>query len=279
MLSQTSKRYRYTSKERDLETGLYYYGARYYDPFTCRFTGVDPLAGEYAYLSPYNYADNNPVSDKDIDGNQSEKTQTSPGGGGGSIQPPSLTAPADNTRVHLNRPNDQGLPVDDTYDQLKAGLTNVAFGTVSLVGGVALAGGGTVATGGLGAPAAAAGGAMIMMGGLTTMAIGTAQIASAVSKSKTVVPDVGGGAELLGLGFDKALGTDYLQLGGQVIDFAGMAAAGNSFPLLKPVEQARKAFKAGNSLKGGFHSFEAVGDFQSGVSLGSEILNKRPKNK
>ena len=82
-----SKRYRYTSKERDLETGLYYYGARYYDPFTCRFTGVDPLAGEYAYLSPYNYADNNPVSDKDIDGNQSEKTQTSPGGGGGGDGP------------------------------------------------------------------------------------------------------------------------------------------------------------------------------------------------
>jgi len=35
--------YGYTGKEEDDETGLYYYGARYYDPTIGRFTQIDPL--------------------------------------------------------------------------------------------------------------------------------------------------------------------------------------------------------------------------------------------
>ena len=37
------KRYRYTGKERDEETGLCYYGARYYAPWLGRWTKCDPL--------------------------------------------------------------------------------------------------------------------------------------------------------------------------------------------------------------------------------------------
>jgi RHS repeat-associated protein len=37
------KRYRYSGKERDDETGLYYYGARYYAPWMGRWCNVDPL--------------------------------------------------------------------------------------------------------------------------------------------------------------------------------------------------------------------------------------------
>ena len=66
----TLKRYRYIGKEKDLESGLYYYGARYYAAWTCRFISVDPLASTYAQLTPYNYADNNPINDFDIDGMQ-----------------------------------------------------------------------------------------------------------------------------------------------------------------------------------------------------------------
>ena len=36
------KRYRYTGKERDEETGLYYHGARYYAPWLGRWTAADP---------------------------------------------------------------------------------------------------------------------------------------------------------------------------------------------------------------------------------------------
>ena len=43
-----------TGKERDPETGLYYYGARYLDPRTSRWLSVDPAIGEYILLAPIN---------------------------------------------------------------------------------------------------------------------------------------------------------------------------------------------------------------------------------
>lgn len=39
----SAKRYRYTGKERDEETGLYYHGARYYAPWLGRWTSCDPV--------------------------------------------------------------------------------------------------------------------------------------------------------------------------------------------------------------------------------------------
>jgi RHS repeat-associated protein len=56
----------YNGKELDDETGLYYYGARYYDPVTSMFPSVDPLAEKYGFQSAYAYAANNPVRYVDI---------------------------------------------------------------------------------------------------------------------------------------------------------------------------------------------------------------------
>src|SRR5574344_1939219 len=39
--------YLFNGKELDQETGYYYYGARYYDPSSTLFLGVDPLAEKY----------------------------------------------------------------------------------------------------------------------------------------------------------------------------------------------------------------------------------------
>jgi RHS repeat-associated protein len=55
--------YLYTGKKKD-ETGLYYYGARYYDPELGRFLTRDLLAGQKALpqsLNRYTYCLNNPV--------------------------------------------------------------------------------------------------------------------------------------------------------------------------------------------------------------------------
>jgi RHS repeat-associated protein len=86
--------YRFTGKERDEETGLYYYGARYLDPKTSRWLSGDPALGEYVPSAPindeakkrngslpgqggvfnyvnlhvYHYAGNNPVKYVDPDG-------------------------------------------------------------------------------------------------------------------------------------------------------------------------------------------------------------------
>ncbi|TXK74141.1 RHS repeat domain-containing protein, partial [Mesonia sp. K4-1] len=65
------KRYRYCGKERDDETGFYYYGARYYAAWIGRFISIDPLAEKFPQLTPYNYAGNKPVTGKDLEGLQS----------------------------------------------------------------------------------------------------------------------------------------------------------------------------------------------------------------
>ena len=67
------KRYKYVGKERDEETGLYYYGARYYAPWIGRWTAVDPLAEKYKNLSPYNYVENAPLKFIDPDGKGPEE--------------------------------------------------------------------------------------------------------------------------------------------------------------------------------------------------------------
>ncbi|CAM3829330.1 RHS repeat-associated core domain-containing protein [Flavobacterium branchiophilum] len=58
--------YKFNGKELDEESGLYYYGARYYDPRISIWASVDPLAEKT--MSPYGYCYNNPVNMVDPDG-------------------------------------------------------------------------------------------------------------------------------------------------------------------------------------------------------------------
>ncbi|WP_280647429.1 MULTISPECIES: RHS repeat-associated core domain-containing protein [unclassified Dysgonomonas] len=60
--------YLFNAKELDEETGLYYYGARYYDPRTSIWLSVDPRATKYPSMSPYNYCANNPINAIDLKG-------------------------------------------------------------------------------------------------------------------------------------------------------------------------------------------------------------------
>jgi RHS repeat-associated protein len=64
---ETAKRYRYTGKERDDETGLYYHGARYYAPWLGRWISCDPKGLEDG-PNLYQYVQNNPISRHDPTG-------------------------------------------------------------------------------------------------------------------------------------------------------------------------------------------------------------------
>ncbi|MFV0507243.1 MAG: RHS repeat-associated core domain-containing protein, partial [Bacteroidales bacterium] len=60
--------YLFNGKELDEETGLYYYGARYYNPRASQFLSTDRFAEKYPYASPYQYCLNNPINAIDVNG-------------------------------------------------------------------------------------------------------------------------------------------------------------------------------------------------------------------
>ncbi|HEV3115357.1 MAG TPA: SpvB/TcaC N-terminal domain-containing protein, partial [Candidatus Binataceae bacterium] len=68
-LGAAAKRYRYTGKERDEESGLYYHGARYYAPWLGRWTSCDP-SGLVDGLNLYQYVRSNPIIYSDPTGTQ-----------------------------------------------------------------------------------------------------------------------------------------------------------------------------------------------------------------
>jgi RHS repeat-associated protein len=56
-------RLKFTGKERDAaETGLDYFGARYYDSWRGQWLSLDPEAEKHPHLGPYNYVSNNPIN-------------------------------------------------------------------------------------------------------------------------------------------------------------------------------------------------------------------------
>ncbi|MBF0575574.1 hypothetical protein IR022_06295 [Dysgonomonas sp. GY617] len=60
--------YLFNAKELDEETGLYYYGARYYDPRTSVWISTDPLQEKYPNKTSYHFCSQNPINKIDPDG-------------------------------------------------------------------------------------------------------------------------------------------------------------------------------------------------------------------
>ncbi|MFZ5479067.1 MAG: SpvB/TcaC N-terminal domain-containing protein [Myxococcota bacterium] len=63
----SAKRYRYSGKERDEETGLYYHGARYLAPWLGRWASPDPI-GVGDGVNRYAFVHGNPVGSRDPSG-------------------------------------------------------------------------------------------------------------------------------------------------------------------------------------------------------------------
>ena len=95
--------YRFTGREFDQESGMYFYRARYYDQAIGRFLTPDPFPGSLSRpqsLHRYSYVENNPINRLDPLGLRAEAAEppsrlenlqsnnTTGGGGGGGGPPP-----------------------------------------------------------------------------------------------------------------------------------------------------------------------------------------------
>ena len=67
-VQMNTNRWRYAGKEEFPDLNQLDFGARMYDPFTARWTAVDPMAGRYYRIGPYAYCANNPVNVVDPEG-------------------------------------------------------------------------------------------------------------------------------------------------------------------------------------------------------------------
>jgi len=60
-LTSFNSRYTFSAKEKDIETGYSYFGARYYDSNLSIWLSVDPMSDKYPHQSNYVYCSNNPI--------------------------------------------------------------------------------------------------------------------------------------------------------------------------------------------------------------------------
>ena len=139
---ETPKRYRFTGKERDEETGLNYHGARYYAPWLGRWTSCDAV-GLVDGSNLYQYTRNNPIVLQDTTGFDSRHLPAT--------DPTNFTSDP-NPNVRLDEPNELDAGpfqlTDIKLTDLSAGanlkvevFTNpLSFGvrTASLMGGLGL---------------------------------------------------------------------------------------------------------------------------------------------
>jgi len=68
--------YLFNAKEFDEETGMYYYGARYYEPRLSLWMDTDPLQEKYPSISSYCYTSNNPTKYIDPNGKSMKEYDT-----------------------------------------------------------------------------------------------------------------------------------------------------------------------------------------------------------
>ena len=78
LLTANSLTFTFSAKERDSETGLSYFGSRYYSSDLSIWLIVDPMSDKYPSLSPYVYCANNPVKLVDPNGEEVEKPDDPP---------------------------------------------------------------------------------------------------------------------------------------------------------------------------------------------------------
>lgn len=141
------KRYRFTAKERDEESGLAYHGARYYAPWLARWTSPDP-AGLIDGPGTYTYVRGRPVSTTDPTGTQGTAAEGAPNTAGNQCIPmPGVQRPMDIDVKDMPQagPDPGGVPYSEVQARGRAMLEALKIQTesplASVIVGGALVGG------------------------------------------------------------------------------------------------------------------------------------------
>ncbi len=183
----TNSRYGYNGKELVPELDLNWmpYGKRMFDPATSRFISVDPIAEDFAWVSPYNYAENEPIANIDLHGLQKI--------------PYYLKAEANKYLGQFNKTTNSNIPLTGNvnYAPLRSVSNKEAAQTVQLTGTVVEAVGLIASFVAPPAGAAIAGvGKALQIGGTTLVAGAEIQKQGEISNSTKVdlIFDVAGSA-------------------------------------------------------------------------------------
>jgi len=238
-LKASRKRYRFTGKERDEESGLYYHGARYYAPWLARWTATDPI-GTGDGLNIYRYVTNNPVNAHDPTG----KWET----------PSWVKTAAIVTAV---------VAVAVVVTVATAGIGTAAVGAaVAGAGGIASVGGATVAAVGTVAVAAGSG----ALGSVAATAMSNELTGGSASLKDAAVAGAVTGVVTLGVGAAVGAGAKGAMTAAssvKVVSAATRAAAATG----KAGTALRVAGRAGQGLMagaGGGATYEGVRQIASG---------------
>ena len=159
-----------------INLGLLDFGARHYDPFTCRWTTTDPMAWKYVSYSPYMYCGGNPVRFSDRDGlDWQDKAKGYTVGFITNIFPGTSSL---RDKVTVTDPSDYNRALEKTDNAAKALGTAMAIGGAGMAaeGEAAAVAGLTVTASIVGAPE----GVLITSGGAALAAEGALTAAAGI---------------------------------------------------------------------------------------------------
>jgi RHS repeat-associated protein len=266
------KRYKYVGKERDEETGLYYYGARYYAGWICRFVSVDPLQHKYPYYTPFQYAGNKPISYIDLDGLEEASPEL--------LMTPSIDPymqkyhpEAVNTSFAKPLPSflSSGRKPRSRYEQAGMGLLNTLAGLSIAVAGFSIAASTSVTVAG------AIGGIAMGMAGLGQMAIGIAQLTDAFTNEENHVPPVSGLGEMIGYGISEKTGDPTYRAIGMGLDMGSSAGFGaaKTIPIYSNSKKIYSAIKNNNfkNIETYRNTIELYSELSTSFSVSEEMFN------
>ena len=121
--------YTFSGKEKDVETGYGYFGARYYDSGLSIWLSVDPMSDKYPSMSPYNYCANNPVKLIDPNGMEFVDNDGGPDGPMGKGDGPAPNQTNSNTLPPLSsvfpglRPKEEKFSLKQDQSASQSGST------------------------------------------------------------------------------------------------------------------------------------------------------------